>query len=256
MFSVSRAAEDLVLAEALRWGVSRLASRLRAEQPGSVRSLTRLAASVLANLRHGGELTPSELAAIEGLQTQSLTRVLNELEEQGRVRRVRSEVDARRHHVVITEAGRQALRDHVRDGNVWLAAALRQTLSPAERGVLQIAAGLLDQVAAAEATGAEHEDQTGPPSARTGRRRPCERSANRQGVPATWPHCSRACDACPAPAGAGRTERRQPAGHGHVRARAARHGALVGHRRFWRADVADRIPGRDHRRTAPVGTAE
>ncbi|MEU6915397.1 MarR family winged helix-turn-helix transcriptional regulator [Streptomyces olindensis] len=143
-------ADHLRLAESLRWGVSRLASRLRAEQPGAGRSLTRLAASVLANLRHSGALTPSELAAIEGLQTQSLTRVLNELEEQGRIRRSRSEVDARRQNLVITEAGREALREHVRDGNAWLAAALRQTLSPAERGVLQIAAGLLEQVAEAE----------------------------------------------------------------------------------------------------------
>ncbi|MFJ2770982.1 hypothetical protein [Streptomyces sp. NPDC087300] len=44
-----------------------------------------MAASVLANLRHGGVSTASELAAIEGLQTQSLTRVLNELEEQDEV---------------------------------------------------------------------------------------------------------------------------------------------------------------------------
>lgn len=141
---------DLALAESLRWGVSRLATRLRAEQPGSGRALTRLAASVLANLRHSGALTPSELAAIDGLQTQSLTRVLNELEEQGCIRRSRSEVDARRQNVAITEAGREALREHVRDGNRWLATALRQKLSPAERGVLQIAAGLLEQVAAAE----------------------------------------------------------------------------------------------------------
>ncbi|MEU8782480.1 MarR family transcriptional regulator [Streptomyces sp. NPDC048637] len=141
---------DLALAESLRWGVSRLATRLRAEQPGSGRALTRLAASVLANLRHSGALTPSELAAIEGLQTQSLTRVLNELEEQGRIRRSRSEVDSRRQNVTITEAGREALREHVRHGNLWLATALRQRLSPAERCVLQIAAGLLEQVAAAE----------------------------------------------------------------------------------------------------------
>ncbi|MFI8834996.1 MarR family winged helix-turn-helix transcriptional regulator [Streptomyces afghaniensis] len=141
---------DLNLAESLRWGVSRLATRLRAEQPGSSRALSRLAASVLANLRRSEALTPSELAAIEGLQTQSLTRVLNELEGQGRIRRSRSEVDARRQNVVITEAGREALREHVRDGNHWLATALRQQLSPAERGVLQIAAGLLEQVAAAE----------------------------------------------------------------------------------------------------------
>ncbi|MGR3936872.1 MarR family winged helix-turn-helix transcriptional regulator [Streptomyces sp. BRA346] len=148
----SQANADLLLAESLRWGVSRLASRLRAEQPGSGRTLTRLAASVLANLRHGGALTPSELAAIEGMQVQSLTRVLNELEEQGRIRRSRSEVDARRQNIAITDAGRDALQEHVRDGNRWLAEALGQTLSPAERGVLQIAAGLLEQVAAAEVT--------------------------------------------------------------------------------------------------------
>ncbi|MCF3142562.1 MarR family winged helix-turn-helix transcriptional regulator [Streptomyces platensis] len=147
------ASNDQVLAEALRWGVSRLASRLRAEQPGNGRSLTRLAASVLANLRHSGALTPSELATIEGLQAQSLTRVLNELEEQGRIRRSRSEADARRQNIEVTEAGREALREHVRDGNAWLAAALRQTLSPAERGVLHIAAELLEQVAEAEVAG-------------------------------------------------------------------------------------------------------
>ncbi|WP_327702742.1 MarR family transcriptional regulator [Streptomyces decoyicus] len=150
MTDPEEASNDLALAEALRWGVSRLASRLRAEQPGNDRSLTRLAASVLANLRHSGALTPSELAAIEGLQTQSLTRVLNELEEQGRIRRSRSEVDARRQNIEVTEAGREALQEHVRDGNAWLAAALRQTLSPAERGVVHIAAGLLEQVAGAE----------------------------------------------------------------------------------------------------------
>lgn len=148
--------DDLILAETLRWGVSRLASRLRAEQPGAGRPLTRLAASVLANLRHSGALTPSELAAIEGLQTQSLTRVLNDLEDQGRIRRSRSEVDARRQNIEITDAGRQALREHVRDGNAWLAAALRATLSPAERGVLRIAAGLLEQVAQAEVAVEEH----------------------------------------------------------------------------------------------------
>ncbi|GAA2068955.1 MarR family transcriptional regulator [Streptomyces albiaxialis] len=144
---------DVLLAESLRWGVSRLASRLRAEQPGSGRVLTRLAASVLANLRHSGPLTPSELAGIEGLQTQSLTRVLNDLEEQGRIRRTRSDVDARRQDITLTAAGREALDAHVRDGNAWLAAALRQTLSPAERDMLRIAAGLLEQVAVAEVPG-------------------------------------------------------------------------------------------------------
>ncbi|MEV3959671.1 MarR family transcriptional regulator [Nocardia sp. NPDC050193] len=144
--------DDLSLAESVRWAVSRLSSRLRAEQPGGERPLTRLGASVLANLAHSGPLTASKLAAIEGLQVQSLTRVLNELDELGRIRRSRSAVDARRQDITITAAGQDALREHVRDGNVWLAAALRSSLTDAERGVLEIAADLLRAVAESTAT--------------------------------------------------------------------------------------------------------
>lgn len=137
-------------AETLRWAISRLASRLRAEQPGSAPELSRLAISVLANLRHDGPLTPTALAAIEGLRPQSLTRVLNDLEEQGRIVRARSRRDGRSQDIEITKAGRAALREHVSDGNAWLAAALRRTLTPAERDVVRIAAGLLQQLARAE----------------------------------------------------------------------------------------------------------
>ncbi|SCK57145.1 DNA-binding transcriptional regulator, MarR family [Streptomyces sp. WMMB 322] len=132
----------------LRWGVSRLASRLRAEQSGSGPGLSRLAVSVLANLRHDGPLTPTALAAIEGLQPQSLTRVLNDLAEQGRIVRSPSRRDGRSSDVDITEAGHEALRAHVTDGNAWLATALHQTLTPAERDIVRIAAGLLQQLAA------------------------------------------------------------------------------------------------------------
>ncbi|WP_280272967.1 MarR family winged helix-turn-helix transcriptional regulator [Nocardia wallacei] len=159
-----RADEDLRLAESVRWAVSRLSSRLRAEQPGSGRPLTRLAASVLANLAHSGPLTASKLAAIEGLQVQSLTRVLNELDDLGRIRRSRSDIDARQHDIVITDTGREALREHVRDGNVWLATALRHTLSDAERGVLAIAAGLLRELADTPAAGHPARDDGAAPA--------------------------------------------------------------------------------------------
>jgi DNA-binding MarR family transcriptional regulator len=135
------------VAESVRWAVSRLASRLRAEQPGSERPLTRLAASVLANLRHSGPMTVTALAAIEGLQPQSLTRVLHALEHEGRLVREPDERDRRAQRIVITEDGRAALKEHVRDGNRWLAQALQETLTPAERDVLRVAAGLLLQLA-------------------------------------------------------------------------------------------------------------
>jgi DNA-binding MarR family transcriptional regulator len=141
---VSEAAD---VAESVRWAVSRLASRLRAQQSGDSRALTRVAASVLANLRHSGPLTVSSLASIEGLQPQSLTRVLNALEEDGRVSRRPDEHDRRAQRIEITEAGRAALRAHVQEGNRWLAEALEAALTPAERQIVLVAAGLLLQVA-------------------------------------------------------------------------------------------------------------
>jgi DNA-binding MarR family transcriptional regulator len=139
--------EDLYTAEQLRWGVSRLASRMRAEHQGSPEPLTRLSSSILANLKHRGPLAISELAAIEGVQAQSLTRVVQDLERQGRVTRRRSSSDKRRQDIAVTEAGRQALREHVKDGNAWLASALARTMTPAERGLLRLAGELMQQLA-------------------------------------------------------------------------------------------------------------
>lgn len=105
-----------------------------------------MAASVLANLRHDGPLTPTALAAIEGLQPQSLTRVLNELEERGRIVRSTNRDDRRSQDIAITDLGVQALDEHVQEGNRWLASALT-TLTPTERGVLELAAGLMVRLA-------------------------------------------------------------------------------------------------------------
>ncbi|MCO1574712.1 MarR family transcriptional regulator [Crossiella sp. SN42] len=134
-------------ADTVRWAVSRLSSRLRAQQSDEASSLTRVGASVLANLRHSGPLTVTALAAIEGLQPQSLTRVLHALEADGRVSRRRDEQDRRAQRVEITEAGHAALREHVRAGNRWLAEAFEQVLTPAEREIVRVAGELLLQVA-------------------------------------------------------------------------------------------------------------
>ncbi|MFI9452098.1 MarR family winged helix-turn-helix transcriptional regulator [Amycolatopsis sp. NPDC052450] len=139
--------EAVDVAESVRWAVSRLASRLRAQQSGDSRALTRVGASVLANLRHSGSLTVSALAAIEGLQPQSLTRVLNSLEEEGCVSRRPDEQDRRAQRISITERGRAALHEHVQEGNRWLTDALEAELTAAEREIVRVAAGLMLQVA-------------------------------------------------------------------------------------------------------------
>ncbi|WP_158852766.1 MarR family winged helix-turn-helix transcriptional regulator [Saccharothrix deserti] len=152
---MSEADDSWEIAQSVRWGVSRLAQRLRAQQPGRADALTRLGASVLANLRHSGPLTVTTLASIEGLQPQSLTRTMNALEDAGFVARSRDERDRRQQTITVTERGVEALADHVHDGNVWLATTLRDVLTPAERAVLRVAADLLRQVADAPAAEAE-----------------------------------------------------------------------------------------------------
>lgn len=139
--------EAVEVAESVRWAVSRLASRLRAQQSGDSRTLTRVGSSVLANLRHSGPLTASALAGIEGLQPQSLTRVLNSLEDDGCVSRRPDVQDRRAQRISITERGQAALDDHVQEGNRWLSDAVEAELTFAEREILRVAAGLLLQVA-------------------------------------------------------------------------------------------------------------
>jgi DNA-binding MarR family transcriptional regulator len=101
---------------------------------------------VLGQLHRRGALTASEIAAAERVQPQSLTRVLASLEEQGLIAREQDTQDRRRHTIELTDDGRQLLREHLKSSDDWLADAIETRLNPTERAVLQLAAGILDQL--------------------------------------------------------------------------------------------------------------
>jgi DNA-binding MarR family transcriptional regulator len=121
-----------------------LALRLRAERPTEGLGSTGIA--ILGQLRRRGRLTASEIAAAERVQPQSLTRVLASLEEQELINRSQDTQDRRRHTIELTDRGRQLLTDHMQSSDDWLADAITERLNPTERAVLQLAAGLLDQL--------------------------------------------------------------------------------------------------------------
>jgi DNA-binding MarR family transcriptional regulator len=129
---------------ALRRASTRLALRLRAERPTEGLGSTGIA--VLGQLHRRGDLTASEIAAAERVQPQSLTRVLASLEERELIRRRQDTRDRRRHTIELTERGRQLLVDHMQSSDDWLAQAITDRLNPTERAVLDLAAGLLDQL--------------------------------------------------------------------------------------------------------------
>src|ERR1700722_10776936 len=125
-------------AGAIRRSTTRLNRRLRAEGPRDGLAPTKL--SVLGLLRRAGApLTPGDLAAADGVQPQSMTRVLAELEEGGLVARSRDTTDARQFRIAITDAGVAALAADMHERDAWLAGAMVLELSPTERKVLILA---------------------------------------------------------------------------------------------------------------------
>jgi DNA-binding MarR family transcriptional regulator len=139
-------ADSLRAADALRRGLTRLYRRLRRVRADHGVSPSKL--SVLGRLhRAGGPLTAVELARLERLQPQSLTRIIAELETGGLVARQPDQSDRRAVLITITDAGRTLLATDARQQNAWLARAVEARLTGTEAALLAMAAGLLDRLA-------------------------------------------------------------------------------------------------------------
>jgi DNA-binding MarR family transcriptional regulator len=130
----------------IRRGVTSLARRLRLERDEA--RLTALKLSVLGHLHRRGPLTPGELATAERVQPQSLTRTLAALEAAGLASRQPDPADGRRSLLAIAEPGLTALRTEMTQRDAWLAAAMAAELTTTEIGLLRLAGGLLERLAA------------------------------------------------------------------------------------------------------------
>jgi DNA-binding MarR family transcriptional regulator len=167
-------------ATALRRASSLLQRRLRRET-GSALSAGR--ASILGQLaRADRPLSPGELAAADGLQPQSVTRLLADLERRGWVTRRRDERDGRQARIELSAAGRDALTRDAAARDHWLAVAMTRDLSPAERALLRAAADLVTRLCT-------------PPPPLTAAELPA------RGVPILPTHDARATRACLEPLG-------------------------------------------------------
>lgn len=142
----------LTTANLLRRSNAALSRRLRAMRVDHGVSASKL--SVLGLLeRASGPLTASELADLDGLQPQSLTRIIADLEESGLIGRRQAESDRRQVLIEITKKGHDLLVVDARRQNSWLADAMVTTLTPTEQRLLRIAAELLDRLAANDPSG-------------------------------------------------------------------------------------------------------
>jgi DNA-binding MarR family transcriptional regulator len=132
------------LARELRRATAHLQRRLRQERPAE--PLPALQTSLLGHLYERGTLTPGALAAIDGLQPQSVTRAIGALEGAGLISRERGP-DGREAHLDLTTAGRAALKAQVEPRDRWLAHRLHTTISWRQRSQLRLAVNLINHLA-------------------------------------------------------------------------------------------------------------
>ncbi|HET9519212.1 MAG TPA: MarR family transcriptional regulator, partial [Actinoplanes sp.] len=132
------------LATLLRDAITRLNRRVRQARP--VGDLTFSQLSALTSLQLAGALTPRELADVERVQPPTMTKIVGKLEERGLVARTPHPTDGRQVILAATEQGRAVYAQFERVRDEWLAHALAE-LTPAERGTLEAAARILQQVA-------------------------------------------------------------------------------------------------------------
>ncbi len=132
------------LASRLRLAVVRLNRRLRAQRVGDDVSLTQIAA--MSTLHKCGPLTPGQLAAKEGVQPPSMTRVIAALEEMGFVDRRPHPTDGRQAIVELSDDGLAYVRKAISVREAWLDRQLAE-LGEEELEVLSRAAEIIDRMA-------------------------------------------------------------------------------------------------------------
>ena len=132
-------------AAVLREAMGQLGRRLRAERVGYGLSRSRL--SLLTLLSRNGPMTASAMAAAERLQPQSLTRMLSRLEDDGLILRSPDDKDRRQVRIMITDKGAAVVEEDTFRREAWLAKAMAERLTPTERELLRLAAGLMERLA-------------------------------------------------------------------------------------------------------------
>ena len=128
------ATDSALLASELRLILGRLIRRLRSEGRIPIAQL-----AVLGRLDRGGPATVSALATAERVRPQSMSQTVSELEADGFVTRRPDPTDRRQLLVELTDAGTATLADERRHREGWLARAIAEDLSPAERRSLEAA---------------------------------------------------------------------------------------------------------------------
>lgn len=130
-------------ASEVRVVLGRLRRRLR--ELAAAEDLTPSQTSVLSRLDKRGAASASDLAAAERVRPQSMAATVAVLVEQGLVGRTPDPEDGRRQLISLTAAGQQRLQGDRHARQEWLAKALQDRCTEAQRRTIIEALALLDE---------------------------------------------------------------------------------------------------------------
>jgi len=131
-------------AHEIRTSRNRLVRRLRQERPEGELSYSQL--NVLGWLEREGPMTNADLAAAERVTPQTMMRATADLVATELISRADNPTDRRQVLLKITPAGTTLVREDRRRRDSFLAQAMESTLTPTERDLLRLAAGLMDKL--------------------------------------------------------------------------------------------------------------
>lgn len=123
-------------------------SRLRRQLRGLATDddLTPSQTAVLIRLWKEGASSASVLAGAEGVRPQSMATIVAALEQRGLIERTPDPEDGRRQLISLTELGRQRAESNRQVREEWLASAMHERYTKAERRVILDALSLLERL--------------------------------------------------------------------------------------------------------------
>ena len=95
-------------------------------------------------------LLPSELAALTRITTQSMSQILNKMEQRELIVRTPSEKDKRKVYISLSEKGMEQVKQTRYEKEEWLKGAIEQSLSKEEMALLEKAIPVLRKLAETE----------------------------------------------------------------------------------------------------------
>jgi DNA-binding MarR family transcriptional regulator len=135
---------------ALTAAMRRLRARLRQASLLAPADLTMPQALALARIVEEAPISNAALAAREYMRPQSTHEMVLRLERRGLVERRSDPDDGRKLLIEATPSGRGIVSELMGLRHEWLAGSIERDLSPAEREMLAIAAGLMDRIASSQ----------------------------------------------------------------------------------------------------------